>query len=135
MYASPRLAQWMQNELSTLESTWQVELTPAQQVFALAELFCSGEPLTFNRQFKPLNPICDGVWELKTADVRIFGWFHMQDCFVGWRGELTDKIKRHDLYRGFLNETVHFRSLLELDEPKFLSGEDPNVVVSDFSYP
>ncbi|MGA3303121.1 MAG: hypothetical protein ABSC72_07505 [Methylovirgula sp.] len=135
IYASPVLASWMQNELSTLESTWNVELTPAQQVDALAEIFCSGKPLTFDHQFKPLHPIRQGVWELKTADVRIFGWFPMQDCFVGWRGDLKDTIKDHGLYGGYVSETVRFREKLDLNEPKFLPGEDPHVVVSDFSYP
>src|SRR6266571_754944 len=83
IYGSPRLKTWIEGDLPGLESTWNVELTPAEQLTALVEIYCSGDVLTFGWQFKPLTHVKDGIWELKTADLRVFGWFHKRDCFVG----------------------------------------------------
>ena len=116
---------------------WNIEETPAQQLDALTAVFASGEPLAFGWQFKPLArvPHVEGVWYLKTADVRLFGWFPYRDCFIAASVGLADLTKRLWLYRPFGQEVVHFRNALTLDEPKFVSEEDPNAVVSNFSYP
>lgn len=135
VYTSPRLKTWVERELLGLESTWKLELSPAEQMAELVEHFCSGGPLTYGWQFKPLTHIRDGVWELKTADTRMFGWFFRRDCFIGAVANLTDHIKRHNLYGGHAGEVVRFRDALDLDEPKFIPGDNPHDVVSDFSYP
>ena len=88
-----------------------------------------------DHRFKPLNHLSEGVWELKTADVRIFGWFAVKDCFIGTDGDLKRNIIDRNLYRPYAEQAARFRSLLDLDEPKFVTGEDPRNVVSDFYYP
>jgi hypothetical protein len=135
IYAAPRLKDWLQGDLLALESTWKIEATPAEQVAELVEHFCSGETLCYEWQFKPLTHIRDGVWELKTADIRIFGWFWKKDWFIGVAANPKDHIKRHNLYNGHTNEVERFRCALDLDEPKFVRGDNPHDVVSDFSYP
>jgi hypothetical protein len=135
IYASLRLKTWIENDLPGLESTWNVELTPQEQLAALVEIFCSGEPLTFEWQFRPLTHVQDGIWELKTADLRIFGWFPILDHFVGVAADTTDRIKHHKLYYGYAGETARFRNGLDLDPPKFIPGVDPNAVVSNYTYP
>jgi hypothetical protein len=135
IYLSPTLKKWMQDVLPTLQSTWQVEIGPAQQLDALVEEFCSGTTLCYGPRFHPIEHVEDGIWQLKTPDLRIFGWFHVKDCFVGWRAELADFIKNHWLYHGFAGETARFRNKLNLDEPKFVHGVDPNAVVSNYTYP
>jgi hypothetical protein len=136
IYASLRLKEWIQNDLPALESTWNIELTPQEQLQALVEeVFCPGEPLTFGHQFKPLTHIKDGIWELKTADLRMFGWFWVKDCFIGSAADLTDRVKRHRLYHGYAGEAARFRDGLDLDEPKFIPGDNPHAVVSNFSFP
>ncbi len=136
IYVSPRLKRWIDNDLPTLESTWKIELSPQEQFQAFfEEVFCPGEPLTYDWHFKPLTHVGDGIWELKTADLRIFGWFSAQDCFIGSAANLTDLVKRHRLYRGYAEEAVRFRDQLDLDPPKFIPGDNPHAVVSNFSYP
>jgi hypothetical protein len=136
IYASPRLKTWIENVLPTLESTWKIELTPQEQLQAFVEeVFCPGEPLTYEHQFKPITHIKDGIWELKTADLRMFGWFFIKDCFIGSAADLTDNVKRHHLYYGYAGEAARFRDGLDLDEPKFVPGDDPHAVVSNFGYP
>lgn len=135
IYTSPRLKDWLEGVLPSLVSHWQQELSPLQQVDALVEEFCSGTTLCFGPQFKPIQHVKGGIWELKTPDVRVFGWFHVKDCFVGWRGEAAEHVKRYNLYYGIAGEAARYRDLLDLDEPKFIAGEDPNNVVSNYNLP
>jgi len=135
IYISPHLRNWFEEALPGLISVWKVEISPLQQVDALVEEFCSGTTLCYGPQFKPIQHIEGGIWELKTPDVRIFGWFRVRDCFVGWRGEHAEHVKTYDLYHGLAGETARFRDQLDLDEPKFIPGEDPNAVVSNYSFP
>lgn len=135
IYTSPRLKTWMQNDLLRLESTWNLEISPAEQLAEMLEHFCSGGALMYGWQFKPLVHIRDGVWQLKTADIRMFGWFVRKDCFIGVAANLADTIKRHDLYRGYVGEVARYRDALDLNEPKFIPGDNPHDVVSDFNYP
>jgi hypothetical protein len=136
IYVSPRLKTWIENDLLTLESTWKIELTPQEQLQAFVEeAFCPGAPLTYDWHFKPLTHIRDGIWELKTADLRMFGWFYVKDCFIGSAANLTNTIKRLNLYKPYVEEAVRFRDALDLNNPKFVSGDNPHAVVSDFGYP
>jgi hypothetical protein len=133
IYTSPRLKDWVETDLPGLVSTWSQELSPIQQLDALVEEFCSGATLYFGEQFKPIQHVRGGIWELKTPDLRLFGWFHVKDCFIGWRCENADYVKTHNLYYGLAGEAAQFRDQLDLDAPKFVPGEDPNAVVSNYS--
>jgi hypothetical protein len=136
IYASPRLKTWIEDALPRLESTWHIELTPQEQLQAFVEeVFAPGEPLTYDWQFKPLTHIEDGIWELKTADLRMFGWFYEKDCFIGSAANHTDVVKQLKLYRPYAKEAVRFRDQLDLNKPKFVPGDNPHDVVSDFSFP
>lgn len=135
IYVLPRLKTWLETTLPTLGSTWAIEESPAEQLDELAWTFCSGQTLTYGWQFKPLRPVGHGIWELKTADLRMFGWFPMKDVFVGTDADSKDHIKLHKLYRGYCNQAVMLRDSLNLDDPKFIAGDDPNDVVSNFDYP
>ena len=135
LYASQRLMRWMLDVLPMTSSNWNIELSPTEQLDAFLAIYASGETLTYGWQFAPISPIGDGVWELKTADVRVFGWFAHRDCFVGVVGDIAQRVKQHDLYRGYKGEVVRFRHDLNLNEPKFVAGDDPNAVVSNFDLP
>jgi hypothetical protein len=116
-------------------STWNIEESPAQQLDAFTVVFVTGQPLVFGRQLKPLVHHRDGVWYFKTADVRLFGWFPHRDCFIAAAVGGADLTKRLRLYRPFAQEVGRLRENLALDEPKFIGGDDPHAVVSNFSYP
>ena len=125
------------DEALAIGSTWKIEETPAQQLDALTAVFVTGESLAFGWQFKKLGrvPGLDGVWYLKTADVRLFGWFPVKDCFIATSIAVADVAKRLHLYRPLGEEVVRFRETLALDQPKFVPGDNPNAVVSNFTYP
>lgn len=135
IYMLPRLATWLDQTLPGLGSTWNIEERPIEQLDALAAQFCAGEPLAYGHRFKPLTHLGEGVWELKTADLRVFGWFHQQDCFVGTDCNLKRVIVDLHMYGPYCEQAARFRGQLDLDEPKFLPGEEPDAVVSNFYYP
>jgi hypothetical protein len=135
LYLSLKLKLWMENELPALLATWQTELSCLEQVDALTSEFCAGETLSHGPQFHALKPISDGVWALKTGDIRIFGWFHTKDHFIGVVANEAYRIKLHDLYLGYVGEVARFRDGLDLNEPKFIPGDDPRAVVSNYDSP
>lgn len=134
-YLLPTALKWMQEKLPGLNTWFENEVSPLEQVDLFLTKFCAGDTLTFERQFHSVHHVDDGIWELKTIDVRMFGWFHARDRFVCTNGGDATVIKSHGLVPGFRDEAVRLRTDLDLDEPKFVKGNDPNEVVSAFSYP
>ena len=132
IYALPRVITWFENVLSDLGSTWNLEESPAEQADALIAQFCEGEPLHFGQRFNCLRPAERGVWELKTADLRFFGWFLKKDVFIVSDCDHAERVKTSNMYAGYREQAVRFREQLDLDEPKFIDGETPNDVISDF---
>lgn len=135
IYILPRVQTWMENVLPGLESDWGSEITPLEQLAAFLVTYCSGDTLMFDRQFKPLRHVDNGVWELKTTELRLFGWFHIRDWFVCTDCDSATRVKRLNMYAGYRDQCVRFRDGLDLDKPKFVAGDDPNAVVSAFCYP
>lgn len=135
IFVLPDLQKWLEENLPNLGSTWKIEQSPQEQLDALIAIYCSGDTLTYQWQFRPLNHLGDGIWEMKTADLRVFGWFPHKDDFIGVSANLADQIKRSNLYRPYCEEAIRRRDKLDLDEPKFIQGDDPNAVVSNFDFP
>ena len=132
IFLLPRAREQIERDIAVLESTWQVEISPIEQLDALVHRFCTGQPLSINTQFRCLNHLGEGVWELKTGDLRLFGWFPLRDCFICCDCISADLVKVSDLYYGLCRQVAWYRDKLNLDDPKFLSGTDPNVVVSNW---
>lgn len=135
IYAAERLVRWISEALPALGSDLGVELSPNEQVAALFGEFCAGKELAYGPRFHDLRPAHKGVWELKTPDIRIFGWFAHRDHFVGVSADTANRIKDHNLYPGYRDEAVRFRDQLDLDPPKFVPGRDPHAVVSNYHIP
>jgi hypothetical protein len=136
IYLVPQACEWLKNTLPGLGSTWNIEVTPEEQADQFLTDFCSGERLAVNHGIKLLQPVGQGVWELKTADLRIFGWFVKRDQFVMSSCEAKERLKDvQGLYHGYINEAVHRRNHLDLDEPKFIAGDNVNDVVSNWYFP
>lgn len=135
IYAGPKLVKWINEVLPSLESDRGLESTPLMQFIDLTSLFCSGGTLCFDWHFKPLQHVEDGIWELKTSDLRIFGWFPQKDWFIGVIGDTKRRILDYGLYGPYAKvEVAPFRAALDLDPPKFVPGVDPHDVVSDFDF-
>lgn len=134
-YAAPKLVQWIENDLHHAGSQHNLEQSPAEQVDALLEVYCSGEVLSYGWAFKEIKPIGSGVWEFKTADVRIFGWFNREDVFVGVVADFAWRVKEYKLYAGYRDEVLRLIANINLDEPKCLAGGVEDGVITNFNYP
>ncbi|WCT78903.1 hypothetical protein [Novosphingobium humi] len=132
IYLLPSAKNWMRDVLPNEISDFGVERTPIEQVASLLENFCAGKALAFPRQFHPLVHIDSGIWQLKTADVRLFGWFCGQDQFICSNGDMATRIKKNHWYERYRDEAIGFRDILALDDPKFVAGGQPDDVVSAY---
>jgi hypothetical protein len=82
-----------------------------------------------SRAFGIMQPPTASVWEMKTADLRIFGWMHKPKCFVAVFGGFADDYKSQngnppkESYREAMDRVVWLRDHLNLDSPKFVTGD------------
>ena len=131
LYAYPRFVDWISNELPMIESSIVgLEETPEEQLDALFHDFISGESLAYGNRFKQLQPAQSAIWELKTADLRVFGWFPRKYIFIATAGDEKKRLADiGGLYNGYRDEAKRLRDQLDLDEPKFVPGGNVNDVI------
>jgi hypothetical protein len=123
MFAFPHVIEWIENDLPELGTDLSGgKQSPLEQLDLLLYDFISGEDLDYYKRSHSMRPEAFGVWELKTPDVRVFGWFQARNVFIIANIDSAFRCKEHDLYTGFRNDTVRRRDLLDLDEPKFILG-------------
>lgn len=116
------------------------ELKPLEQFYGFAAEFVSGAEMETPSQFHDLRHREDGIWELKTTDLRFFGWFYCRDVFIVTDVKDATFVKHGppgikiagSLYPGFGSEVVRRRNELDLDPPKFVEGKHPEDVVSNY---
>jgi hypothetical protein len=127
LYGTPGFIRWMHRELPRLDRDLHPHATPQAQVYDLFRAFLLGEDLDMDDDLKPLQPHALGqwekhaIWELKTADLRIFGWFAEKFHFVCTAGVLARVCKDYSLYGRLRNDAVNDRTALGL--PHLLSQE------------
>jgi hypothetical protein len=135
VYLAERAARWIEDQLPNGVSNWNLESSPLEQVFALFQAFCGGEDLIYSQTIRDLKPAGAGVWELKTADVRMFGWFFQKDCFVAVCADYAWRVKEYNLYAGYTNEVVRYIRDCDLDPTWIIASQDPADVVSNCHRP
>jgi hypothetical protein len=131
VYGTPDFIRWLDEVLPTL-TTHIVGgiLTPMQQVDTRLAEFGAGAPLRMPYDFHPLIPNQHAAWEMKTDEVRIFGWFPSRDCFIATHGAPADNVKASQLYGTLRNECVRVRAAMNLTCGHIL-GTNYHDVVSD----
>ena len=128
--AFPVVISWIADVLPTAVSNWNIDETPNDQFGVLLVNFIGGVSLQRDRRFSPISGGKDGVWELKTADIRVFGWFYRKDVFIAARINFTNVVKESNLYYGYRGEICRERDAIDLNEPKFVAGNNPDDVIS-----
>jgi hypothetical protein len=131
LFLMPRVAVWIEEYLEGLESDgyYDGSLTPEQQLFRLFKNFVSGKNLLDpDLPPKQMRPRPCPIWELRTADLRIFGWFCQHGTFLASAIETKAKCLEHNLYPGFKNQCYSDVASLDLDDPKYLMGEGADVL-------
>ena len=131
MYATPRFQDFRDRRVHAIPSVWNPDIAACDQLEALIADYVWEEAIIVSRMFKNLRGDPQCIWEFKTPDLRIFGWFVRRNHFVADEGWQADATKESNLYAGFANQTVHTRTTLDLDEPKHVTGDDPTYVLSN----
>ncbi len=136
VYASDQVLDFVVNHLPALASFHGTEVNPAQELDALLAEYACGLPVEAGEDIKAFtrkafDHLQGGIWYLRTSDLRIFGWFPHRDVFIAVYADTFENVKGKDLYEGRRNQTIHFRNNLDLDEPKFITGDDPHAVLSN----
>lgn len=132
LYGTPDFTRWLEEVLPTYpEDHIHADLSPLEQVAACMMEYVLGEAFSTDRRFKKLKrtPSLD-VWEMKTDDIRIFGWVPKKDAFVCCFGDLATDVKLQGKYGRYMAQTTRVRQLLALDEPKFIGSEEYQDVIS-----
>jgi hypothetical protein len=126
IYGFPCFQRWLSNDLPTLvPGRLQAADPPDEQVDSIFYRWITGKRIVYSRQFQDLMPMTDEVWEMKTADIRIFGWMYQPRKLIAVFGDYADLYKGRNKTRSYddaRRRVIEKRDNLDLDEPKFVSG-------------
>lgn len=124
MYTFPEVTDWLTKQLPHITSDGYIDgdVTPYQQAVQQINTYIRGDD--YENWMLPhlLRPEEHGVWELRTADLRFFGWFHTKCVFILSRVATKSDCNKNG-YGPYRNECVQKRDKVDLDEPKFIEGE------------
>lgn len=131
LYGTRDFIRWLDERVHQQEpSPSGADTTPLEQIDDLFYRFITGRFLAHRREFRSVKVETHPVWEFKTVDIRIFGWFPAKDCFICVFGNFADRIKDHDLYRGYRLEIRRMRRVMGIEEGLCGVGGTPNDVIS-----
>jgi hypothetical protein len=125
IFLHPRVAAWTQANLEALENDgfYDNVPTPQQQADDLFYEFISGSDLISDWPPHAMTPYDTGVWELRTADLRFFGWFWRKSIFILSAVDTKVRCLELGLYAGYRRQCVNDRDTFDLDPPAFCTGE------------
>lgn len=123
LWFAPLLLQWLDETLPYAQPPeeqnghWFGEDEPIEQVFmAIAQY--AYNPLFRNvGEIVNITPQSDGVWELKTDDVRIFGWFYRRKILIVSEGRLKGGLSTSDV-NAVRHLVLTYRRRLRLTPPE-----------------
>jgi hypothetical protein len=122
VYFAPEVDTWLRATLRRAVKDRSNNLSPYEQAEQLLYDFAIGRPMAYSVHYRKLDPIVQHIWELKTEDVRLIGWFPQKRHFVVVCGRLKREIPRAKLYGPCVECSIWFRSNLDLEEPKAITG-------------
>jgi hypothetical protein len=122
LYLSLEVHAWIGATLRMAPRDRGRDLSPYEQVEQLLFDFVVGRPLVYDIQRKKLDPLTQHVWELKTEDVRLIGWFPRRKQYVVVCGRMKREIRHAKLYQPCIGHAVWFRASLGLDDPTPVTG-------------
>ncbi|MER9880733.1 hypothetical protein [Mesorhizobium sp. M0118] len=126
IYAFPRVVYWLQNELPNWQTgRLQSSVGPPDQMDDYLFRWIAGRDIRYEKMFKDLMPMADEVWEMKTADVRLFGWMCAPRRFIAVVPGYADDFKgigSANRYEAAKRAVIRARDELPLDQPKIALG-------------
>jgi hypothetical protein len=128
IYANPVIASWFEGPLRAAKRDRGRNLLPLEQVDEALYEFVRGDPMVYGTDCRKLEPHTEAIWELKTTDVRIFGWFPRKSTFLMVGGALRADLSKFAAFKPYIDSVIRFRSALCLDDPKALKGDLLDVI-------
>ena len=132
IWAVPDFITWIENDLPLLQTgRLNSDLTPQEQFFDILRKWVTGREMRYGRMFKDLMPANDQVWEMKTADLRLFGWLYRPRQFIVVTPGYADDFKGRNPRRSYADAkrtVLQRRNAMDLDEPKFEGGNYHDLV-------
>ncbi|HEV3248932.1 MAG TPA: hypothetical protein VG124_17170 [Beijerinckiaceae bacterium] len=121
LYAFPHVIDWLDKVLPGLAAELHDQLlSPLEQADILFHDFVSGADMAFYERCHSMIPDEEGVWELKSEDLRFFGWFPAKGAFI--IADIDTKARITERGLAYLGQVKYRREMLGLDEPKFKEG-------------
>jgi hypothetical protein len=131
-YAFPDCLEWMRVDVPKMVAgREQSAFTPYEQLMERLRQWMAGDPMRYGPWFHDMDPQEDAVWELKTTDLRIFGWMYQPCSFIAVRGGYADDYKEPTKTKNYADdrrEVVKARDALPLDGEKFAKGDFDELV-------
>jgi len=123
LYGFPEFVAWLANDLPKIQpGRMRSSDSPKEQLDYRFYQWVSGQEIQFDRMFKDLSLAADEVWEMKTVDLRIFGWIYRPCVFIAVFGDYADLYKPPNIRKSYgraVTKVKEARRHLALDEPKF----------------
>jgi len=126
-YAFPALITWIRDEVRN-RPTGRINsaMTPNEQFVQLLRLWVTGEEIAEGPIFHDMLPKEHGVWEMKTHDLRIFGWLYRPRQFIAVCGGFKDDYEPPTKIKNYADDrqrVIDARDALPLDGDKFVMGK------------
>jgi hypothetical protein len=132
LFGTHRLFKHLAEELPSIPSR-DATLSAKEQVSNLFGRYLTNRPLILRSPISPLRHLRDAIWELKTLDVRIFGWFAAKDCMIIDAGCDAKLLKAEKLnYSGFIVQTSYVRKSLGFTSADYIQGTEPNDILTRY---
>lgn len=126
MFAFPECVEWMKSVKDMKTGRVQSDMTPLEQLTERLRQWLSGHPMVYGRMFHDMKPTTDNVWEMKTADLRVFGWMYRKSQFIAVNGGYADDYKEPTKIRNYADDrraVVAARNAFPLDGEKLAVGD------------
>lgn len=132
IYLFPACATWIRTEVPQMVTDrMNAATSPVEQLRERMRQWIAGEAMREGRWFHDLAPKENCIWELKTFDLRIFGWMYRPREFIAVRGGYADDYKEPTKMKTYAEERQHViavRDALPLDGAKFATGDFDDLV-------
>lgn len=129
LFAVPRAIDWMRTVLPTLQTDGYFDgaVTPKEQAGVLFNRFVAGDDLDPPLPHE-MNPKGHGIWEVRTHDLRLFGWFPARAMFVISDIDTKENCVNHGLYPGYFQQAMNERAQINLLNGAYIDGDLQDVL-------
>lgn len=99
---------WLEENIAQMieSGNYFGDFSPKEQIYELFYDFITGKDFKHYKLLHLMNPRGDGVWELKTVDLRFVGCFVQKNVFVIVNVNTMEKIKMFRLYNGYRVDSI-----------------------------